>query len=167
MLKQWDEDWPKSSAVGTNRDTAWNWGQNHFKSFTFHLFNSDSPASGANTNPALNHKLKPGSGTEDNIRWVVGAVNILDNTKYRFANGKNAMRVNFEYVPPKTPTNPNPEVNPYRDHIFWDDARSAHSCQVEFDNTIAQTKLLKRGEQPTLEEMFNITSIQSQDYLRQ
>lgn len=142
-FKAWTTDWGSSTALGgsrPNRDTAWNFGGVHSKDFTFHLMNSDSlnTPSGSEYD-VFNYKLKEGDITQ-----VVGAINLMDNPKYKMTNsdGWNAYCVSDLQG---------------RTHKLWGAFLKYASCKVVFDNTRA-TKKLMLGEQPSFNEMFNITS---------
>ncbi|EFR03335.1 chitinase A1 [Nannizzia gypsea CBS 118893] len=114
-FKLWSKDWQASAAVGTrrdpNKDTAWNWELNNEKSFTFHLFNSDSlTTTTGGTYEVFNHKLKDvasGKNPTDDINIVVAAMNTFDNKKYRMP-GANAWCHNVG--------------NPFRNHELWGNA---------------------------------------------
>jgi hypothetical protein len=86
--KKWLDDWGKNAHTGKGRnpnlDTAWNHAGNNRKSYTFHLFNSDSATGPTGTAyEVFNHKLVSGGGTQDKIDRVVGAINLMGNSKYR------------------------------------------------------------------------------------
>jgi hypothetical protein len=105
--------------------------------------NSDSqttPTGG--TYGVFNYKLKDGGATKD-IATVVGAINLMDNPKYKMkGSGFNAYCF-------KDAAGHN--------HGLWGAYVSVSSCTVVFDNAAASQKL-RRGEQPTPQELFNITS---------
>ncbi|KAM5436869.1 putative chitinase [Microsporum canis] len=90
-FKSWPDNWRASGAVGRarnpNKDSAWNWELNSEKSFTFHLFNSDSlTTSTGSAYEVFNHKLKGGASgkrPKNDIDIVVAAINTFDNRKYR------------------------------------------------------------------------------------
>jgi hypothetical protein len=46
---------------------------------------------------------------------------------------------------------------PPRNHVLWGNFVSIKQCNVIFDNDAALRKI-KRGEEPTQEEMFNVKS---------
>lgn len=146
-FKDWTIDWGSKPVTGegnrVDRNTAWNYGRANTKSFTFHLMNSDSqttPSGG--TYDIFNYKLKDGGDTND-ITTVVGAMNLMDNPKYKMkGSGYNAFCF-------KSASGHN--------HNLWGPYISVSNCKVVFDNAAASQKL-RRGEQPTPQEMFNITS---------
>ncbi|KAL4860892.1 hypothetical protein BDV12DRAFT_204588 [Aspergillus spectabilis] len=158
--KDWHADWLGASAVGplarpVNRDTAWNHARNNRKSLSMHLFNSDSDDTVLGTKyQVFNHKIIAGPGTtETDIGLVMAAINTMDNPKYRFkGSGMNA----YCHRP----------AFGSKLHQYWGTADGQNirvrKCLVKFDNTAATTKM-KRGEQPTVQEMFNITSIEFDD----
>ncbi|KAF2473995.1 chitinase A1 [Lindgomyces ingoldianus] len=152
--KPWTQDWLGANALygsggrqgSPNKDSAWNWAYNNRKDFTFHLFNSDTtttPQGGSYQ--VFNHQLKSGD-----IATVVGAFNLMDNPKYSIAGGKNAYCT----------------TGGTRSHDLWGTAGGRFVrvtlCTVEFDNAAAASKI-KRGEQPTEEEMFKIKNIEIAD----
>ncbi|KAL2829474.1 hypothetical protein BDW59DRAFT_178440 [Aspergillus cavernicola] len=152
-FKRWTIDWASSSAKGRinnpDKDTAWNWAENNKKSFTFHLFNSDSETTVTGSRyEVFNHKLVTKSGFEGNMVNVVAAINLFDNDKYTY-DGFNAWCRN--------------DVGGLRNHKLWGDNYPKFvrikGCKVEFDNGAASAKI-KRGEQPTPEEMFKITRVE-------
>jgi hypothetical protein len=145
--KPWTQDWLGANALygsggrqgSPNKDSAWNWAYNNRKDFTFHLFNSDTtttPQGGSYQ--VFNHQLKSGD-----IATVVGAFNLMDNPKYSITGGRNAYCT----------------TGGTRSHDLWGTAGGRFVrvtlCTVEFDNAAAASKI-KRGEQPTEEEMFKI-----------
>jgi hypothetical protein len=134
MVRVADKDRPTRIRVGTGPITI-------AKDFTFHLFNSDTtttPQGGSYQ--VFNHQLKSGD-----IATVVGAFNLMDNPKYSITGGRNAYCT----------------TGGTRSHDLWDTAGGRFVrvtlCTVEFDNAAAASKI-KRGEQPTEEEMFKIKS---------
>ncbi|KAJ5375386.1 hypothetical protein N7517_007392 [Penicillium concentricum] len=80
-------------------------------------------------------------GTQDKIDQVVGAINLMGNSKYRVIS-YNAWCLNDASTRP---------------HPLWGGFMRVSKCTVVFDNGAASAKI-KRGEQPTQEEMFNITT---------
>ncbi|KAL4863170.1 hypothetical protein BDV12DRAFT_31278 [Aspergillus spectabilis] len=147
--KPWTANWLGSSAIGTigprgnvDKDTHWNWNRDNKKSLTFHLFNSDTDTTPLGTKyEVFNHKLTAGDpGDETDMANVIAAINLMDNPKYEMG------RINAY-----CDTN-----EPQLFHTGWGFYVRAKGCHVTFDNSAAVTKL-RRGEQPTSEEMFNIT----------
>ncbi|KAL4860380.1 hypothetical protein BDV12DRAFT_205134 [Aspergillus spectabilis] len=136
----WTDDWTDSAATGPG---GWNQGGTYKKSLSFHLFNSQSTMTPLNTKyQVFNHKLIPGQGSEDRIINVLGAINLLGNSKYRMTMNENA------YCSTSLPLM----------HPKWQTANGLYvRVRGRLDNTAA-TKKLKRGEQPTVEELFNIKS---------
>lgn len=117
-----------------------------------HLFDSDNtntPLGGAYS--PLNHQLtsKSGVNRETDIGRVVAAVNFMDNEKYGYNNFNAYCIKDVTGAPSKT-------------HL-WGNYYKTGGCNVEFDNSVAAAKM-KRGEKPTPEEMFNITSKLEPDY---
>lgn len=95
-FKSWKIDWASNSVLGRGRnpklDQAWNYGMAHEKKFTYHLFNSDSDTTvTGSAYEVFNHNLKAGTGDQDDMSKVIGAVNTLGNSKYTIA--KNALCV--------------------------------------------------------------------------
>ncbi|KAL2819700.1 hypothetical protein BJX63DRAFT_428482 [Aspergillus granulosus] len=142
--KDWHTDWLGVSAVGpitkpVNKDTAWNHAENNRKSLSMHLFNSDSDDTVLGTKyQVFNHKIIAGPGTtETDIGLVVAAINTMDNPKYRFkGSGMNAYCHRLALG--------------FKQHQYWGTANAA-------------TTKIKRGKQPTVQELFNITSIEFDD----
>ncbi|KAL2807931.1 hypothetical protein BJX63DRAFT_436583 [Aspergillus granulosus] len=148
-------NWKKVQGGRTiNKDRDWNWARNNRKLFTFHLFNSDTTQTPTYTQyQVFNYKLTAGQGDQDDWYYVAGAVNTFGNPKYSIE--KNAWCVNLE-------DSAQIGKDLYYYHPVWQFADykyvSLKLCNVVFDNTAAITKM-KRGEQPTVEEMFNITGV--------
>jgi hypothetical protein len=104
--------------------------------------NSDSQTSETGgTYNVFNYKLKDGGDTKDIVQ-VVGAINLMDNPRFKTKSTWNAYCF-------KDAAGHN--------HDLWGPYVSISSCKVIFDNGAASQKL-RRGEQPTTQEMFNITS---------
>lgn len=148
--KSWAADWKTGTALRggarvaepINKDKAWNWEENNRKSFTMHLFDSDSTTTSlGGTYSPLNHALKTETGLESDISRVVTAVNLMDNDKYGF-NNYNAFCIK--------------ETTPSKKHL-WGKYYTTGACTVKFDNGAAAAKMA-RGEKPTEKEMFNIIS---------
>lgn len=149
--KAWNIDWRGPSAVGRinnpNKDTAWNRELNNNKEFTMHLFNSDSDQDAkGNTYSIFEHNIKgaPSQGAspaklQTDISRVVSAVNFMENPKYT---------ANYNAYCTTGQT---------RNHELWGDFIRISQCNVIFDNDNALRKI-KRGEEPTQEEMFNVKS---------
>lgn len=88
-FQSWKDDWDEArgNPNSPDLDKDWNHGENNEKSFTFHLFNSDTTTTPTNTQyEVFNHKLAKENGKEDNIANVLGAINIFDNPKYKFSS---------------------------------------------------------------------------------
>ncbi|KAL4920061.1 hypothetical protein BDW62DRAFT_199151 [Aspergillus aurantiobrunneus] len=135
-----------------DKDTAWNWAENNRKSFTFHLFNSESDTTVTGSRyEVFNHNLVAKSGFESNMGNVVAAMNSFNNPKYSY-DGFNAWCRN--------------DRNGRRNHPLWGERYPnfvrIKGCKVEFDNGAASAKI-KRGEQPTVEEVFNVTRTSTED----
>ncbi|KAJ5096660.1 hypothetical protein N7456_007381 [Penicillium angulare] len=146
--KDWTADWGGPTAVGRrndpDKDTAWNLARNHHKSFTFHLFNSDSTTEPTGSAyEVFNHKLSQSEGEKHNMDQVVGAFNLMGSSKHRVKT-HNAICVNPDKI---------------GDHDYWGKYIRGKGCTVVFDNTVANAKR-SRGEEPTQEELFNITSVE-------
>ncbi|KAL3483248.1 hypothetical protein BJX62DRAFT_245092 [Aspergillus germanicus] len=109
-----------------------------------HLFNSETDSTPSGTKyQVLNHDIVAGNGlTETNIANVVAAINLMDNPKYE---------MDYNAYCYKSTVNP-------RSHNGWGSFVRARKCNVKFNNAAATTKL-KRGEQPTTEEMFRVEHI--------
>lgn len=106
--KEWTKDWGGYNAVGKkgdpNKNTAWNHAGNNKKSFTFHLFNSDS-ATGPTGSPyeIFNHKLSKTEGEKRDMDQVVAAFNLMGSSTHKIKT-TNAYCVN---------------PNKIGDHQFW------------------------------------------------
>jgi hypothetical protein len=130
-----------------NKNTAWNWALNNNKEFTMHLFNSDSLLDAeSHIYSDFNHNIKdapsgenPPADLQTDITRVVSAVNFMDNPKY-------SAKYNAYCI-----------TGGLRNYPLWGQFIRISRCNVIFDNGAAQRKL-KRGEQPTQEEMFNVQS---------
>jgi hypothetical protein len=158
--KNWADEWKDNKATRAvdsetkpiDLDKAWNRDENNIKSFTMHLFDSDNTNTplGGSYSP-LNHQLtsKSGVNRETDIGRVVAAVNFMDNEKYGYNNFNAYCTKDVTGAPSKT-------------HL-WGNYYKTGGCNVEFDNSVAAAKM-KRGEKPTPEEMFNITSKLEPDY---
>lgn len=149
--KAWSIDWRSSSAVGRNnnpnKDAAWNWALNNNKEFTMHLFDSDSDRDAkGNAYSIFEHDLRgapsqgdPPTAFQTDMGRVVSAVNFLENSKY--SADYNAWCTTGET----------------RNHELWGDFIRIARCNVIFDNNAAMRKI-KRGEEPTRDEIFNVKS---------
>ncbi|KAL3430011.1 hypothetical protein BDV09DRAFT_202564 [Aspergillus tetrazonus] len=154
--KSWTQDWLGYNAKGRqgnpDKDSAWNWAENNWKRFTFHLFNSESDTTVTGSRyEVFNHNLVTKSGFESDMGNVVAAMNFFNNPKYTY-EGFNAWCRS--------------DRNGRRNHPLWGERYPnfvrIKGCKVEFDNGAVSAKI-KRGEQPTVEEMFNITRIEMVD----
>ncbi|PGH27225.1 hypothetical protein AJ80_01182 [Polytolypa hystricis UAMH7299] len=153
--KSWGANWIDSRAKGRRTDpdlnTAWNHDERQKKSFTFHLFNSDSGTSPTGSSyEVFNHELKSG-GDETDMANVLGAINTFDNEKYKIGS-YNAWCKRTDHA-----------SGPYRSHRFWGNADGRFvrikGCKIIFDNKAATTKM-KRGEKPSSEELFRVKSVE-------
>jgi hypothetical protein len=122
---------------------------NNNKEFTMHLFDSDSNQDAkGNTYSIFEHGLKDApsqgdepAGLQTDISRVVSAVNFMENSRY-------SARYNAYCTTGQT-----------RNHELWGDFIRISQCNVIFDNSAALRKI-KRGEEPTQDEMFNVKSKQ-------
>lgn len=87
--KSWTQDWLGYNAKGRqgnpDKDSAWNWAENNWKRFTFHLFNSESDTTVTGSRyEVFNHNLVTKSGFESDMGNVVAAMNFFNNPKYTY-----------------------------------------------------------------------------------